>query len=190
MTTQPIAADCIRTYKAVHKSGRRRAADIQFVIIHDEEAPNARGAAQWFTNPASGASTHLTLDDDECYRCLDDLDIPWGAPPLNKSGFHIEQAGYASWSKLTWLKHLRTIRRCAYKTALHCKKYGIPVRWLDPTQLRTVGVAPGKGKGGITSHWNVTRAFNDPAAAGHSDPGPNYPYSTFMWWVRWYARRI
>jgi hypothetical protein len=188
--TQPIAAVCDRTYTAAHNSGARTKADIQFVVIHDEEASTAESAAAYFANPNSAASTQLAVDDNICYRMLSDLTIPWGAPPLNRHGIHIEQAGFQSWSKARWLLHLRTIRRCAYKTATFCKAYDIPVRWLDVSTLARVGTAPGKGKGGITSHRNVTLAFKDPASQGHTDPGPNYPYSTFLWWARYYRKRV
>ena len=94
---QPINAACDRTYyKAVHHGGTRALSDILWIVLHDEESPTAKSAAAYFQTQASGGSAHLCVDDNECYRCLANEDIPWGAPGANTNGFHIEQAGMSS----------------------------------------------------------------------------------------------
>jgi hypothetical protein len=145
-------------------------------VLHDTEGPTAKGAAAYFTTQASGGSSNLVVDDTECYRVLDDLVIPWGAPPLNTAGFHIEQAGYAAWTRGEWLRHRVTIERAAYKASLRCQWYKIPPRHLDVAELRADFNlhAP---RGGVVTHATISAAFHD---STHTDPGPGYPMDVFM----------
>src|SRR5215472_9307580 len=114
----------------------RTASMIRYIVLHDTESHSAQSAAAYFTNPASGGSSNLVVDDTECFRVLDDLVIPWGAPPLNTSGFHIEQAGFAAWTRSEWLAHSPTITRAAFKASLRCKWFKIPTRVLNVAELR------------------------------------------------------
>ena len=176
----PIDSACKRDfYKAYHTSGTRPLSKVTLIVWHDEEAGTARGAAAYFQTKQSGGSAHICVDDNECYRCLANEDIPWGAPGANEQGFHIEQAGYAKWSAVIWKKHLNTLRRCAYKTALHCKLFGIPTQFLKAADLSA-------GKHGITTHREVSKAFG----GTHTDPGPFYPVPVVMWFVRRYYKQL
>src|SRR5207253_2149968 len=108
----------------------------------------AISVARYFTSENSGGSTQLVVDDANCYRCLKDEDIPWGAASAfgaNQHGFHIEQCGYAKWSSVIWTSHWKTLQRAAFKTAYHCHKFSIPATFVDAAGL----VA---GKHGITTH--------------------------------------
>jgi hypothetical protein len=188
----PITADCSRVfYPAFHSSGKRKLSEVKWVILHDEEAPTARSAAEYFQKKTSGGSAHLCVDDKECYRCLSNQTIPWGASSsfgANTHGFHIEQAGYAKWTGTVWrLKHLRTLNRAAYKTAFHCKKFGIPVAFVTADHLPY--------KWGITTHAEVSKASRrqDPAHAKdytHTDPGLFWPRRFFMSRVRSYYAEL
>lgn len=176
-----VKAGCLTTYTAVHNSGGRTKEDIKYIVLHSTEGPTAQGAASWFTNPNSGGSANIVVDDKVCYLTLHDLTTPWGAPPLNKNGFHIEQAGYTAWNKAQWMLHLNTIRRAAYKAALRCKWYGIPPVFLSVADLKA-----GK-KSGITTHNNISLAFGQ---SNHTDPGKGYPISTFMWFLNRYLKSL
>jgi len=171
-----IEAECLTTYRAVHNSGARPAKLIRYIVLHDTEGPTAKGAAEYFTNPASGGSANLVVDDNECYRVLDDLIIPWGAPPLNTSGFHIEQAGYATWLRSAWLAHAPMISRAAFKASLRCKWFKIPARVLNVAELRT-DFARHEPVGGIVTHATVSAAFGE---STHTDPGHGYPIDVFL----------
>ena len=182
----PLASACSREfYKASRTSGTRKTSSITLIVWHDEEAGTARSSALFFHDPrlpkngGPAGSAHLTVDDNECYRCLANEDIPWGAPGANEQGFHIEQAGFAKWSAVIWRKHVNTLRRCAYKTALHCKQFGIPVVFLTAADLKA-------GKSGITTHREVSKAFG----GDHSDPGPFYPVPLVMWFTRRYYKGL
>jgi hypothetical protein len=176
----PINARCKKDfYPAYHTSGKRKRSDIIWVVLHDTEGGSAHSIAEYFEKWTSGGSAHLVVDDKECYRCLGNETIPWGAPGANKQGFHIEQVGYAKWSAVIWKSHINTLKRAAYKTALHCKLFNIPIRFVKADDL----VA---GKPGITTHREVSKAFD----GTHSDPGPFYPLPVFMWLVRHYSRSL
>lgn len=187
---QPITADCKRTFfPAAHHSGLRSLHAIYWVVLHDEEAPTARSAAAYFRNRESGGSAHISVDDQECFRSLANTQIPWGAssaPQLqaNLHGFHIEQAGYARWLPGRWLLHKNTIERAAYKTALHLKKFGLPVQFVDAYDLER-GARRGRPVKGVTTHREITKASKhlDPNHAWkytHTDPGPFYPVRRLM----------
>lgn len=166
-------------------SGGRRSSDIRFVVMHVTESPNpgAAGVASYFAANDT-ASAQLVVDDKECWRCVPDLKVCWGAASnghgANERGLHIEQCGYTYWSRWRWLLHLRTIKRAAWHAAKWCRDYGIPVVWLSPSDLKA-------GKRGITSHNNISVAW-DPG--GHSDPGPGWPRDKFMYWVRRYRENM
>ena len=177
---QPVAANCLTTFRAAHHSGTRPLSAIEHVVMHSTEGGTARGAAAWFQNPASKGSAHLCVDDVVCYRTLEDNEIPWGAKGANFSGFHIEQAGYASWTSYIWSKtHRKTLNRAAFKAALHCKRYGIPTRFVSASGLK-LGVA------GITTHAECTKAFG----GNHTDPGFGWPKNLFISLVKGYALAI
>lgn len=171
----PIGADCRTTYTAVHSSGTRPLDHVRWIVLHDEEAPTAESAARYFTDPQSGGSAHLCVDDQTCYRTLPNEAIAWGAPGANTEGFHIEQAGYARWSTVIWRRHLNTLKRAAYKTALHCRRFNIPPVFVTARDLRA-------GRPGVTTHAECTKAFG----GSHTDPGLFWPRLLFMLYVKRY----
>jgi hypothetical protein len=169
----PITATCDRSFRAVRTSGTREPGNVLWIVLHDEEAASAKSAAVFFTTPAAKGSAHLCVDDSICYRTLNNEDIPWAAPGANTHGFHIEQAGFAKWSTVMWLRHLRTLERAAYKTALHCVLFNVPPVFVFARDLE-------KTRPGVTTHREVTKAFG----GTHSDPGPFWPRRRFMRLVR------
>jgi hypothetical protein len=172
---QPITANCSREYRAVHTSGTRDLDDIRLIVLHDEESTSAEGAARWFANPDSSGSAHLCVDDQVCFRTLNNDEIPWAAQGANRQGFHIEQAGYARWSAVVWMNHYRTLQRAAYKTAQHCRAFGIPPIFRTAPALK-------QGYPGVTTHAECTKAFG----GNHTDPGLFWPRRYFMRQVRKY----
>ena len=186
----PIRAACRRDYfPAFHHSGSRALHELLWLVLHDEEAPTAKAAADYFESRASGGSAHLCLDETVCYRCLGNEQVPWGAssaPVLsaNFHGFHIEQAGYARWAPRQWVLHRKTVERAAFKTAQHLRLFGLPLRWVTAAEL-VHGARTGKPAKGVTTHREITLASKvlDPAHAWrytHTDPGLFYPRRRFM----------
>lgn len=177
--TQQIGATCKTDFRAAHDSGPRYVKNIKIVVLHSTEGDTARAAAEWFANPQSAGSAHIVVDDKECYRTVPNDVTPWAAPGANTIGFHIEQAGYAHWTREEWLKHDKTLRRSAYKAAYHCKLFGIPIVRIGAPELKA-------GKKGITSHAECTKAFG----GDHTDPGPNYPWDIFLKYAKEYAASL
>jgi len=106
--------------------------------------------------------------------------IPWGAKGdrVNDDGLHVEQAGYAKWSRDEWMANRATIENAARVAAAWADEYGIPLRFLTASDLRAMGT----GARGITTHEQITNAFD--VAGGHTDPGVDYPIDYFMSLVR------
>lgn len=182
---QEITANCSTKYRATKSSGKRPLDQIWISVQHSTEGDTARGAASWFANPSSAGSAHRCMDNNECYRTLDDDDIPWGAPGANYHGMHQEQAGYAKWTTLMWSKqHRKLLERDAFKTAVDCRKYDIPPYFLKAAQLKPI--AQGTKVKGITTHWECTQAFG----GSHTDPGKGWPRLYFMMRVRYHHKRL
>jgi hypothetical protein len=173
----PTYPACNTHYRAFHESGTRPASAIRYIVLHSTEsaADSAKEIAQYFTTAGAGGSAHLVIDTTSCYRCLDDNEIPWGAPPLNTNGYHIEHCGYASWSAAEWAKvKTTTLARSAYKAALRCKAHHIPARVLTDKQLEAGSMT------GIVTHAQVSRVFH---RSDHTDPGSGFP-------LAWYVNRV
>ena len=184
---EALASSCSREfYPAYHTSGKRKLSDIDWIVWHDEEAASAESAARYFQSKASGGSAHLCVDDNHCFRCLANEDVAWGAAApqapgggVNHQCFHIEMAGFARWSAVVWKSHLNTLRRCAYKTAAHCKQFDLPTEFRYAADLKA-------GRKGITTHREISKAWG----GTHTDPGPFFPISMTMWFVRRYYSQL
>jgi len=187
MTTN-VSARCSKQYfPAKNDSGPRPASYIRSVVIHCTEGTSDEGAAGYFhaggTTAHPAGSTQLVVDDDSCFRCLRDRTIPWGAPPLNSHGLHVEQAGFSAWSRDEWLQHRETIRRTAWHVAKWTRAYRIPRVFLEADDLARLG----ESARGITTHNNVSLAFRQ---SSHTDPGPHYPFDLFMRLVKGFYRQM
>jgi len=179
-TMEPLWMTACKPLRAKHDSGPRTAASIKHVVIHSTEGGTAESNARFFATTAE-ASTQLVVDDKECYRCVPDLVIPWGAPGVNSDGLHIENCGFARWSREEWLAHDQTLRRSAAQAAKWSWQYKIPRRWLTVTELQS-------GAKGFCCHVDATQAF--PNNSGHTDPGPNFPRDVYMGYVNEYYAEI
>lgn len=166
--------------RAKHDSGPRQSAWIRNVVIHSTEGGTAASVAAFFATSAQ-ASTHLVIDDNDCYRCVPDLVIPWGAPGVNRTGLHIEHCGYARWTRAQWLRHRPMLERSAAKTALWCWSYRIPRRWVTVAALRAGGA-------GLCTHSDASQAF--PPNDGHHDPGGGFPRGLYLELVQGYYRAL
>ncbi|MBS3991117.1 MAG: N-acetylmuramoyl-L-alanine amidase [Erysipelothrix sp.] len=163
--------DCSTKFTATKKGSSRQDSKIRLIVIHSTEGGTAAGAAGWFANDASGGSAHIVVDDKECYRTLPDSLIPWGAKGgrANEDGLHIEFTGYAKWTRDEWMNHLAEIKKGAAVISNWCKKYNIPIEFLDSEEIAKLG----NNAHGITTHHELTKAFK--IAGGHTDPGKGFP---------------
>lgn len=174
----PATRTCSTRYRALHSSGRRRLSAIRWLVIHSTEGSTARGAAAWFANPRSAGSAHVVVDEIECYQTLPPSAVPWAAPGANFHGWHLELAGFASWSRARWRLHDRELWRAAYKLEIHAHRFGIPIRRLTAHELAA-------GVHGFTDHRTCTAVFG----GTHTDPGAHFPWDTLLDRVHYYRRR-
>lgn len=172
-------APCTQGPRAANDSGPRQASQIRWCVIHSAETSDdagadttAEGVARFFASPSTQASTQLAVDRDTCVRMLPDLVIPWGAVGANTAGLHLEICGRARWNRAEWLQLPRQpmLDRAAFKVAMWCFHYQIPVRWVGPAGLR-------RGRKGLTTHNDVNAAFEH---GTHWDPGPGFPRDVFL----------
>lgn len=178
-----IGASCRTTYTAYHKSGSRPVKDIIWIVLHSTEGGTSAGnIARYFQSPKSGGSAHLVIDDNACYRCLRNTDIPWGAPGANEQGFHIEQVAYAAWTQKQWLAHEHMLERVAFKMAYHAHLFSIPLRFVDAAGLK-------RGVKGVTTHAEVSKAFPN-NVGNHHDPGTGYPMGYVLALAKKYLAEI
>ena len=164
---QPIKSPCNTHYEPAYRhDGTRNLSVVRLIVLHDTEGGSASSIAGYFHGQSAQGSAHLVVDDNNCYRCLPNSVIPWGAPGANTDGFHIEQCGYAHWTREQWLDHEMMLHRAAYKAAVHGKLFDIPMKFVDHYGILA-------GHKGITTHAEVTKAY--PKLGSHTDPGAGYP---------------
>lgn len=154
--------------------------EIDLIVVHSMEVPEkadtAEGVARYFQTTDKKASAHYCVDGDSEVQCVRDMDVAYHAPGANHNGIGIEHAGYARQTTAEWVDAYGDpmLSRSARLTALLCRQYNVPAKWL------TVGEVRG-GLRGITSHNNVSLAFGK---STHTDPGPGFPSEEYMRRVR------
>lgn len=154
---------------------------IDLIVIHDMEAPEAQNTAEnvasWFGGSnAPRASAHWCHDEDSSVQCVHDKDVAWAAPGANHNGLHHEQSGYAAQVRDEWLDRSSdaTMRNMAAKVAEECVAYNIPVVFVDAAAIR-------RGERGITTHLEITRSGI--GSGNHWDPGYEFPMDVFIGYV-------
>lgn len=169
------------------------------VVIHSAVTPCqngvARSLARMNRDGSTGGSWHYSSDPGEVVQCSYDSYVCWHAPP-NDHSLGIEMAdtpgpvpgdkrGTAAWkaAKRAWRwrrpEQWAMLRRTAHLAAHLCLAYDLPVRFVGVQGLRA-------GHRGITTHANVTLAFNQ---STHWDPG-FWPKRAFMVMARRHARHL
>lgn len=151
------------------------------IVLHCMEYPEAATTASWCAQffadeKAPRASAHYCVDSDEVICSVPPDRIAWHAPGANKHGIGIEHAGFARQTRMQWLDDYSFLMLALSSklSAWLCQRFKIPVQFVAAEQLR-------RGMPGITTHWEVTRAFPD--LGTHTDPGPHFPINDYMTWV-------
>ena len=163
---------------------RGRARNVRVVVFHTVQAPERSGIAEdvarnWLATEAARASAHYVVDNNSIVRCVDEANTAWAAPGANADGIQIEHAGYAEQNPGQWGDDYSRamLELSARLTADLCRRYAIPARRLSVAELRN-------GARGIIGHIDATNAFS--GGRGHTDPGPSFPWDTYLAKVRGY----
>ncbi len=153
---------------------------IGVVVMHTMEIAERSDAAEicarWFRTKVSQVSAHYCVDADSVIQCVVEKNIAWHARGGNTTSIGVELAGFARQTREDWADPYSTamLRRGAGVVADVCRRRRIPIRWLVAADL----VA---GRGGITGHAEVSKAFKK---SDHWDPGPAFPVERFLGMVR------
>lgn len=149
------------------------------IVVHTIEAVEASTTADrtaaWGAGPnAPRASWHACFDDDSTIECVPQEHVAWAAPGLNRRGIQLEHAGFARQTPEQWFDPFsrRMLKRSALYAAAACKRWDIPVRFVDAEGLM-------RGERGITTHYQVTKGPGK-GRTTHVDPGKGFPMSTYL----------
>lgn len=164
------------------------AADL--LVIHTAQTPPADHAAHAVASffqhqepSPNGSSGHVTVGATDTCQSVLLADKAWGAPGANTRGLHLELIAWAEWSPAEWAANdaLLTWGASIVAQWVGLSKFvgrPIPVRRLAPSEVAA-------GVSGICGHIDVTHAY--PGQGTHTDPGPWFPWQTFLdkvsWWV-------
>ena len=154
---------------------------IDLLVVHTAECAEVASAAEnlqsWTAGPnASRASWHYAVDNDSVTQSVLEKDIAWHAGPVNGYSIGIEHAGRASQDAAGWADdYSRAVLENSAKLAAEiCVRWNIPIQKLGAEDLKA-----GRRRG-ICGHVDVTNGLT--GGKGHWDPGPGFP------WVSWLAR--
>lgn len=149
------------------------------VVVHGMVTPTRCGVAYstglYFQTSAAGGSAHLGVDPCEVVRYLPDGVIAQHAPPNTRS-LGIEMADPVAGDAARWsdTDHVKMLALTAAEVRAWCLAYQIPMRKIGPVELRN-------GERGVCGHIDVSQAWR---LTDHWDPGPTFPWATFMDAVR------
>ena len=150
-----------------------------FTVLHDAETPLTVGycdsIVEFFRKgPAAGTSAHAMVDPSKAIKMLPDNVVAYAAGPYaNTWGWHLEQAGYASFTRAQWttpdgMAQLNRVGACLRE--IHTQ-WHIPIRWMTDDQLRAAAKGD-RSQGGMTTHQQIARVLG---GTTHTDPEDNYP---------------
>jgi N-acetyl-anhydromuramyl-L-alanine amidase AmpD len=157
-----------------YHQGRRR--PLNKIVIHTAEIAETLNSAEnlqtWAASGPIGVSWHFSVDADSVCQSVHVTDTAWAAPGANSDGIQIELAGYAKQNSGDWADDYSgsVLDLAARLCAKLCLEHDIPARKISMLELQS-------GDGGICGHYDVTMAFK---RSTHMDPGPRFPWKSFI----------
>jgi hypothetical protein len=136
------------------------------VVLHTAEgALTYQSLGSFFSNPASGVSSHTGIDDTpgvigEYVRR--DLKA-WTQGNANPYSVAAELCAFAEWSTAEWDRHPAMLLNTAQWVAEECAAFNVPVRRLSAAQAQG-------GEAGVCQHVDLGAA-----GGNHWDCGPGFP---------------
>lgn len=165
--------------------------ETRFLVIHDMESHEKPSSAEEWMNATHNAtresSVHFGVDSDTICCAVQSHLVAWHAGGGNSDTIGTEHAGFASQTRSQWLDAYGTamLKLSARLQATLCLQYDILPR--RATADDYVNAQTGKPfQTGILGHIDITTAAQrlGRSNAGHYDPGPNFPWDTFIQWVQ------
>lgn len=179
-----------------------------YFCLHSIESPpgkswaEALGGPAYFQNPATQASVHYIVDGDSVVQTAPETKHTWSTgSPGSKHGIHIEQAGYAAFSRAQWMGDSSAVgssytrpsgARVTYTAqdaadmaaqfqlvalllADICRRH----RWGPVAASRTelIRETQGEDLGRHVRHRDITEWVG---GTTHTDPGPDYPWPDLL----------
>lgn len=141
----------------------------------DNTAENVAGPG-WFGSSKSRASSHLCGDNNSVVDLVPENMMAWTMPGVNTRSLNYECAGRASQGETGWTDNYskKALEAMAISFAYWTLKYAIPVRRLTPAQLLA-------GERGICGHVDASATWHK---SDHTDPGPTFPWMSFLQMVK------
>ena len=140
---------------------------VRLIVLHTAEgAANYRDLGSFFSNSASGVSSHVGIDNDtpnEIGEYVPRSGKAWTAANANPYSVQAELCAFAEWDNATWQAHPTMLANTAQWIAEEAAAFGIPIRKL------TAGQAQG-GTAGVCQHVDLGAS-----GGGHWDCGPGFP---------------
>jgi N-acetylmuramoyl-L-alanine amidase CwlA len=152
---------------------------IKRIVIHctvSSCCDSAVQIARYFRQTTRFASAHYVVDAEHTIQSLYDSYVAYHAPP-NENSLGVElcctlaDEGKGHWGRED---HKKMLKRAARLVAELCLAYDVPVRAVSGRRLRA-------GMGGICGHNAVRDAWGQTT---HWDPGPHFPWRTFIAMVK------
>jgi N-acetylmuramoyl-L-alanine amidase len=154
----------------------RGGSTVRLIVVHTSEgAQTYQSLGNFFANPSSQVSSHTGIDDarpgvigEYCGRS----NKSWTAADANPYAVQTElctPSGAAQgWSAETWAAKTTMLSNCAAWIAEEAAIFGIPIVKLTPAQAQG-------GAAGVCGHGDLGAM-----GGGHTDPGPNFPWSQVL----------
>ncbi len=148
----------------------RKSAKVRLIIVHTAEGARTREAlGGFFAKAATGASSHVGIDDTGITRYVPDAYSAWTARNANPVSVQAELCAFTAWTAVEWVKHPGMIENTARWIAQASIDHGIPIVRLTPEQSV-------KGTG-VCAHWDITRGWK---IGSHIDAGTQFPWDAVI----------
>jgi hypothetical protein len=162
-------------------------ASIKYIIIHtmemDQTDQAAENCANWFAtnkDPKKEGSAHYCVDNNSIVQSVHDTDFAYGVIgsqglfSYNDISLSVEHAGWAATTDWNSDYSQKMLHLSAQLTAKKAKQFGVPMVYQNPAGLTA-------GQAGFTGHMDVVASTG---TGDHTDPGPNFPWASYMQMVR------
>ena len=144
----------------------RGGSSVRLVVVHTAQGADTwRELGSFFSNPSSGVSSHVGIDDEA--GVIGEYVRPehkaWTQGNANPVAVSAEMCAWAEWSRAEWDRHPAMLLNLAEWIAEECSRFGLPVRKLSPAE------AQGAGRG-VCQHADLGSM-----GGGHWDCGAGFP---------------